>query len=113
LKYGRYKVTKTADGAGKIEVFINKTMDIRVVTSYVTLPAYTSNVVRDVSLERTDGTILGEEKAAYKTSEACSLVFSDSFMLPHFDPLLVVDTRTVSANSDITLEIIYEEVEMV
>lgn len=111
--YQRFKVTKTPDASGEIEVFIDKTRDVRVICSYVTLPAYTSNVVRNVVLRRPDGTILGTEKAVYKTSEGLGLVFPDSFVLPITDPKIVVDTSTVivAAVGDITVDCIYEEVE--
>lgn len=108
----RFKVTKTPDANGEIEAAVDKSRDIRVISAYVTLPAYTSNVVRNVVLRRPDGTILGTRKAIYKTSEGLGLVFTEPFLLPKYDPLLVVDTATVivTAVGDITIDVTYEEV---
>lgn len=79
----------------------------------MTLPAYSSNVVRDVSIERQDGTLLGEERNQYLTSQVSSLIFPDSFIVPHFDPVIVVDSRTVvAAGGLITIDMIYEEVKL-
>lgn len=108
----RFKVTASTDSSGNFEFFIDKTKDIKVITTYVVLAAHTSNILRDVSIERTDGTILGEQKAHYKTSESCSLIFPDSFVVPHFDPLLVLDTRTVLNTKAVTVDIIYEVVKL-
>lgn len=110
--YQRFKVTKTSTTpGGKIEVFIDKTKDVEVLMAYVTLPALVANSVRDVKLTRADGTILGTEKAHYETAHSVGLVFPSSFILPSIDPILIVDTATEAPAKDITIELIYREVE--
>lgn len=110
--YKRFKVTKISDAAGEIELFIDKTKDVRVIVSYVTLAAYTSNVKRNVSIKRFDDTILGTEKAAYCTSQTIGLVFPTGYVIPHFDPVFKVDTNTVIVNGAITFDCVYEEVQV-
>lgn len=110
--YKRFKVTKVSDASGEIELFIDKTKDVKVNVSYVTLPAYTSNVVRDVSIKRKDDTILGTEKAAYCTSQTIGLVFPTDFVIPHYDPVFKVDTATVIVNGQITFDCVYEEIKV-
>jgi len=107
----RFKVTKTPDSSGEILLDVDRSMDVRVLKTFVTLPARSSNAVRDVVLRRPDGTILGTEKAYYCTSQSIGLVFSDSFVLPKVQPDIVVDTGTmiVTATGDITIEVEYEE----
>lgn len=110
--FQRFKVTKLPDASGNLEVFIEKGKDIRVLKTYLTLPLYTSNVVRDVSLERLDGTVLDTEKATYRTSEAIGLVFTEEYILPAVEPILKIDTHTVivaAAGRTITIECVYEE----
>jgi len=109
----RFKVTKTPSAAGEIEVAIQEGMDIRVIKTYVTLPRLlTYTLARDVRIRKPDGTVLGIEKAHYKTSEAIGLVFENEFMLPKISPKIVVDTATVvqAATGDITIECVYEEI---
>lgn len=110
--YRRFKVTKISDAAGEIELFIDKTRSARVIVSYVTLPAYTSNIVRDVSIKRYDDTIIGTEKANYTTSGTTGLVFPTDYVIPSYDPVFKVDTNTVIVSGQITFECIYEEIEI-
>ena len=110
--YKRFKVTKVSDAAGEIELFIDKTKDVKVSVSYVTLPKATLNYVRDVSIKRKDDTILGTEKAVYCTSQSIGLVFPTGYVIPHFDPVFKVDTSTIIVNGAITFDCIYEEIEL-
>jgi len=112
MSYQRFKVTKTGDASGKIQVTINPTKDLKVISAYVTIGATTLNYARNVNLERSDGTILGQEWNEYTTSETSNLVFPTSFIIPHFDPILVVNTATIAVNVDITIDLIYEEVKL-
>ena len=109
----RFKVTKHPDSSGEIEVEIDAAYDIEVKTIYVTLPAYTSNIVRDVRIRRPDGSILGVQKAVYKTSEPCGLIFKGPFLFTIYDQKVVVDTATVivTAIGDITFDCVYTRVE--
>jgi len=111
--YRRYKVTKTSNASGEIELYIDKTKSVRVLVSYVTLPALTLiNIVRDVSIKRKDNTILGTEKAAYCTSQTTGLVFPTDFVIPQFDPCFKVDTATSAVSKPITFDCIYEEIQI-
>lgn len=110
MEYKRYKATIVSNASGKVTFTIDPTKSLRVLSCYVTIGALTSNYVRNVSIEREDGTILGEQKALYKTSEACSVVFPDSFIVPYYDPTLIFDTRTAAVSKAITIDCIYEEV---
>lgn len=110
--YRRFKVTKISDAAGEIELFIDKTKSVRVIVSYVTLAALTSNLVRDVSIKRKDDTILGTEKAAYCTSQTIGLVYPTPYVIPLYDPVFKVDTATACVSKAITFDCIYEEIEV-
>lgn len=113
MKLRRYKVTKTSDASGIVEVFIDKTKDLEVKQLFVTLPAVTSiGIVRDVYLKRPDGTVLGIEKAAYCTSQAIGIIFPNSFILPAFDASFQIDTRTSLNAQDVTIDAFYVEVDV-
>lgn len=111
-KLRRFKVTKTSDASGIAEVFIDKTKDVEVRQLFVTLPANTTNEVRDVYLKRPDGTVLGIEKASYLQSQSIGIVFPNSFILPNYDPSFQIDTRTTSVSKAITIDAFYVEVDV-
>lgn len=110
----RFKVTKLPNAAGDLEVFIDKSNNILVHKTCLTLPLYSSNVVRDVTLERPDGTVLATQKAVYLTSASIGLVFPDDYLLPKIEPILTVSTHSVhvaGAGRSITVEAVYEVLE--
>lgn len=108
----RYKVTKISDGSGKIEVTINPTQDLEVKQVFVTLPDRITNAIRDVYLTRKDGTVLGIEKAEYCTSQPIGIIFPNPFIVPSYDPQLIVHTRTMSVSDEITIDVFYDEVDL-
>lgn len=108
----RYKVTITSNASGTITFKIDPTKSLELLVCSVTLPAQLSNVERNVSIERTEGTILAEQKNQYLTSQASCITFPNKIIVPYFDPSLVIDTRTVAVSDDITFDCIYREVDL-
>lgn len=108
-----FKTTRKVNSDKNIEVAINRSKHVLVHTVHVTLPALTTNYVRDVRLRRKDETMLGEETVEYRTSEVASVIFTEDFILPAYDPICVVDTATMALATDvITFEAVYEEIKL-
>jgi len=108
--YHSWKVTKTTTGSAAT-LFIDKTKDIKVVTTTVTLPVHVSNEVRRVTIEQPDGTVLANAIGGRATSTKSSVVFSDQFFLPKINPEFVVNLLG-AGNCDVTVTLIYEIIEV-
>lgn len=110
--YERFKVTKVSDSSGKITLDVDRSRDLLIQNVYVTVQASASNKLRNITLERPDGSVLGLETVQHLTSQATGVSFDEPFILPKIDPLLVVNTATVLVSKKITFDCYYEAVEV-